>query len=163
MTQISLGICPVWSQSSLSTWRNIWSSTTHRAHCEESDQTGRIPRLIWVFPGHKDHFVSFVMRRLKCKGEYPAMCQCPVWNLCCSPGQREPYTFNIQTLATTISKYLSFSHDIGSIKSNEMHFRDKWATTWQNQENECAPSEDSDQPGHPSSLTRVFAEHLMGS
>ena len=25
----------------------------------------------------------------------------------------------------------------------------KWATTWQNQQNECAPSEDSDQPGHP--------------
>ena len=24
-----------------------------------------------------------------------------------------------------------------------------WATTWQNQQNECAPSEDSDQPGHP--------------
>ena len=28
---------------------------------------------------------------------------------------------------------------------------DKWATTWQNQQNECAPSEDSDQPGHPHS------------
>ena len=24
-----------------------------------------------------------------------------------------------------------------------------WATTWQNQQNECAPSEVSDQPGHP--------------
>ena len=23
----------------------------------------------------------------------------------------------------------------------------KWATTWQNQQNECVPSEDSDQPG----------------
>ena len=33
----------------------------------------------------------------------------------------------------------------------------KWATTWQNQQNECASSEDSDQPGHPSSLIRVFA------
>ena len=28
--------------------------------------------------------------------------------------------------------------------------------TWQNQQNECAPSEDSDQPGHPPSLIRVF-------
>ena len=28
----------------------------------------------------------------------------------------------------------------------------KWATTWQNQQNECAPSEDSDQPGHTPSL-----------
>ena len=32
-----------------------------------------------------------------------------------------------------------------------------WATTWQNQQNECAPSEDSDQPGHPPSLIGVFA------
>ena len=32
-----------------------------------------------------------------------------------------------------------------------------WAMTWQNQQNKCAPSEDSHQPGHPSSLIRVFA------
>ena len=31
-----------------------------------------------------------------------------------------------------------------------------WAATWQNKQNECAPSEDSDQPEHPSSLTSVF-------
>ena len=34
---------------------------------------------------------------------------------------------------------------------------DKWAATWQNQQSECAPSKDSDQPGHPPSLIRVFA------
>ena len=38
-----------------------------------------------------------------------------------------------------------------------------WATTWQNQQCECAPSEDSDQPGHPPSLIRVFAVRSMGS
>ena len=27
-----------------------------------------------------------------------------------------------------------------------------WATTWQNQQSDCAPSEDPDQPGHPPSL-----------
>ena len=32
-----------------------------------------------------------------------------------------------------------------------------WATTWQNQQSDCAPNEDSDQPGHPPSLIRVFA------
>ena len=31
---------------------------------------------------------------------------------------------------------------------------------WQNQQNDCAPSEDSDQPGHPPSLIRVFAVHM---
>ena len=35
-----------------------------------------------------------------------------------------------------------------------------WATSWQNQQNDCAPSEDSDQPGHPPSLTRVFAVRM---
>ena len=38
-----------------------------------------------------------------------------------------------------------------------------WATTWQNQQSECVPSEDSDQPGHPPSLIRVFAVRWMGS
>ena len=32
-----------------------------------------------------------------------------------------------------------------------------WAASWQNQQSECAPSEDSDQPGHPPSLIRVCA------
>ena len=32
--------------------------------------------------------------------------------------------------------------------------------TWQNKQNECAPSEDSDQPGHLPSLIRVFAVRM---
>ena len=51
-------------QSSLSTWRNIASSPTNWAHCEDSDQTVRMSRLIWVFAGRKGHFVGFVMRWL---------------------------------------------------------------------------------------------------
>ena len=39
-------------------------------------------------------------------------------------------------------------------------FEIKWAATWQNQQSDCAPSEDSDQPGHPPSLLRVFAVRL---
>ena len=35
-----------------------------------------------------------------------------------------------------------------------------WAATWQNQQNECAPCEDSDQPGIPPSLIRVFAVRM---
>ena len=38
-----------------------------------------------------------------------------------------------------------------------------WAATWQNQQCGCAPSEDSDQPGHPPSLISVFAVCLMGN
>ena len=36
----------------------------------------------------------------------------------------------------------------------------KWAATWQNQQSEWAPSEDSEHPGHPSSLIRVFAVRM---
>ena len=36
----------------------------------------------------------------------------------------------------------------------------KWAASWQNQQNECTPSEDSDQPGHPPSPIRVFAVRM---
>ena len=59
-----LGIRPVWSESSLSAWRKHGSLATHWVHREDSDQTGRMPRLIWVFTGRTCHFVGFVMRRL---------------------------------------------------------------------------------------------------
>ena len=35
----------------LSTWRNNGFSATHWAHSENSDQTGWMPRLIWLFAG----------------------------------------------------------------------------------------------------------------
>ena len=67
-TQISLGICSVWSESSLATWRNLGSLATYWAHRKDSDQTvrkprliwetGRMPRLIWVFSGRTCHWVS---------------------------------------------------------------------------------------------------------
>ena len=38
-------------QSSLSTWM-LGSLATHWAHTEDSNQTGRMPRLVWVFVGH---------------------------------------------------------------------------------------------------------------
>ena len=45
-----LGICPVWSESSLCAQ---WVAKDPRLHAdsEDSDQTGRMPRLIWVFAG----------------------------------------------------------------------------------------------------------------
>ena len=60
-TQISLGICPVWSEYSLSAWRKLGSLATHWAHSEDSDQTGRMPRLILVRWVHTP-LVGFVIR-----------------------------------------------------------------------------------------------------
>ena len=63
-TQINLGIRPVWSESSLSTWGKLKSLAIIRVHGEASDRTGWMSRLIWVFAGCKGQFVGFVMRRL---------------------------------------------------------------------------------------------------
>ena len=59
LTEISLGIRPVWSESSLSASRKLWSLATQWAQSEDSDQTGRMPRLIWVFAGRTCHFIGF--------------------------------------------------------------------------------------------------------
>ena len=62
-TQISLGIRPVWPESLLCTqWVAKDPSFLH-VDSEDSDQTGRMPRLIWVFAGRTYRFVGFVMRR----------------------------------------------------------------------------------------------------
>ena len=62
-TQISLGIRPVWSESSLSAWRKLGSLATRWAHSEDSDQPGRSLR--WAH----SHFVGFVTRQLKDSGK----------------------------------------------------------------------------------------------
>ena len=67
-TQISLDIRPIWSESSLCA---KWVATCKdpvflHADSEDSDQTGRMPRLIWVFTVRTFYFVGFVIRRLIC-------------------------------------------------------------------------------------------------
>ena len=61
-TQISLGICPVRSESSLcAQWVANDQSLFLHADSGDSDQTRRMPRLIRVFAGRTCHFVGFVM------------------------------------------------------------------------------------------------------
>ena len=54
--------------SSLSTWRKLGSWATHWAHSEDSDQTGRMPRLIWVFAGR-----TLILLILSCRGSFKQM------------------------------------------------------------------------------------------
>ena len=53
-----------------------------------------------------------------------------------------------------------FTLPLGPTYFTPERWKNVWAATWQNQQNECAQSEDSDQPGHPPSLNRVFAVHM---
>ena len=58
-------IRPVWSESSLSAQCVAKDPCFLRANSENSYQTWRMPRLIWVLAGRTCHFVGFVMRWIK--------------------------------------------------------------------------------------------------
>ena len=62
-TQISLDICPVWSESSLCTYSVAKDPSFLHACSEDSDQTERMPRLIWVFAG-----CTLTLLVLSCRG-----------------------------------------------------------------------------------------------
>ena len=51
--------CLIWSESSQCAQWVAEDPMFLHADSEDSDQTGRMPRLIWVFTGRKGHFVGF--------------------------------------------------------------------------------------------------------
>ena len=134
-TQINLGIHPVWSESSLCAQ---WVAKDRRflhADSKNFDQTGWMARLIWVYTlgAHSLCWFCHVTAHL-------VVSHFTVWK-----------PIIIQLLCFDISKSSSLILELLPEQ------RIKGAATWQNQQNECAPSKDSDQPGHPPSLIRVFA------
>ena len=58
-----MSVRPVWSESSLPAWRNLGSLATHWVQSEDSDQTGRMPSLIWVSAGR-----TLILFVLSCRG-----------------------------------------------------------------------------------------------
>ena len=68
ITKWQNGIRPVWSESSLTAWRTLGSLATHWVHSEDSDQTGRMSRLVWVFAGR-----TLILLVLSCRGSYNTM------------------------------------------------------------------------------------------
>ena len=128
-TQIRLGICRVWSASSLSPWRNLGFSFTQWVHSEDWSDCADVQAdqsLHWV---HRSfcwfcHAAAHLLQR-----------QNEDWKACMLRNQE-----NLRHFECLI-----------------------WAALWQNQQNDCAPSEDSDQLGHPPSLIRVFPVRSVGS
>ena len=63
-TRISLGIHPVWSESSLSAWRNLGSLATHWVQAKTLIRLGGHPGWFESSLG-SSHFVGFIMRWLE--------------------------------------------------------------------------------------------------
>ena len=80
---------PVWSGSSPSAWRKLGSLATHWAHSQDSDHTGQMPRLIWVFAGH-----TVTLLVLSCPGSYVT------------------YLSGLASFMHSISYYVSTGHSI---------------------------------------------------
>ena len=64
-TKISLGILPVWSESSLCAQWVAKDPRFLHADREDSDRTGRMPRPMWVFAGP-----TLILLVLSCRGSY---------------------------------------------------------------------------------------------
>ena len=70
---------------------------------------------------------------------------------------------NIFKYDSSVSHFSVERVTIGHIYSLAMNVMSIWASSWQNQQSDCAPSEDSVQPGHPPILIRVFVVCSMSS
>ena len=103
------------------------------ANSESSGETAQMRRLAWAFAGHICDKYYNLMSRLN-------------------------YCFRIDRLII----YLIFCENCSGQykKTKAIYTVHIWSATWQNQQNKCAPSEDSDQPGHPPSLISVFAVRM---
>ena len=123
-SQISLGIRPVWSESSLSARRKLGSLATHWAHSEDSDQFGRMPRLIWVFARR-----TLTLLVLSCRGSY---------------AQSDNNASAAQQTFFPRPGNGLMRQGVDSCQFT-LNYMSRLTTK---QQNDCAPSEDSDQPVH---------------
>ena len=125
-TQISLGIRPVWSESSLFAWRKFESLATHWVHSEDSDQTGRMPRLIWVFAGRTlillvlsqggSNIVVFQISQNKSKKIWA----CPRQNDLCTQRRLRSAWASAQSDQSSLSAWRS----IGYLATHRVHSKD---------------------------------------
>ena len=89
-TPISLGICPVWSESSLSTWRKLGSLATHWVQSKNSDQAN-----LSLCRAHS-HSVGFVMSGLIIV---------LIWFKCCWKGYKPPIHPSTQNKADMLCNF----------------------------------------------------------
>ena len=106
-TQISLGIHPVWSESLLCTYWVAKDPKFPHFDSRDSDQTGRIPRLIWVFTGRTGHFLCPATRKWRGIMLYPPKFWVSVRPSVCL-SVRPSVRANIRGLGASLSMIMRF-------------------------------------------------------
>ena len=137
---------------------------------EDSEQTGQMPRLIWVFAGCTGHFDGFVMRQLKSFFQHPQLYAIWTWlptrYAVCQPLLLYTSEEHGTSLVTLYSRVENYQPTVIVIKNTEdevcgklthMSRRTTKLTKWHVPIEDSGQSEDSDQTVHPPSLIRVFA------
>ena len=152
---------PVWSESSLCTWRNIMPLTT------PIERTAKTLIRLGACLGWSESAQADPSRRFA---------HMPFCMFCHEMAQLLMRLFEIFSHAEVFRSAVSYpSSDVLTMdKDNKekikgipcnhyqhLVFWDKiWAVSWQNQQSECAPSKDSDQPGHPPKLSSCRQRRL---
>ena len=131
-TQIRLGIRPGWSESSLFAQLVVKDPSFLHVDSEDWSDWADAQAVLSLHWAHS-HIVSFVMSQL-------------IW---CSS---IPLKFVLITAKSLISLLALTTKPTTEVLRNISTSHKTWAATWQNQQNEYAPSEDSDQP-HEESLS----------
>ena len=104
-----------------------------------------MPRLIWVLAGLTYYFVGFVMRWLNSDVLLIVL-----------KGRAQNFLIGKSHSVVKIwSPIIKFT-----LKTANLQSQNDWAALWQKQQCGCAPSEDSDQPGHLPSLIRIFTVRM---
>ena len=148
-TLIRLGGCPGWSESSLGAHSFCW-------FCHVAAHMFLVHLFVYLVCVTFCVFSLPLGMRLRNCGS--------IWtshSTFCYESSGKEVNFNIHVKVEIKDHlltrgYLMYLYIIEKIWSHH----NMWAATWQNQQSDCAPSEDSDQPGHPPSLIRVFAVRM---
>ena len=161
------------SLSSLSAWRKLGSLATHWANGKDSDQAGRMPRLIWVFARCTCNFVGFVTRRLIYSVQAGIMSRQALYRVTTTE-----FLWSVPLYRTYVVTFLFFKR-LGFkgpkvvvlvvfnfcmvLWCHRALSRIVWFEPRHDKTSKmtCAPSEDSDQPAHPPSLIRIFAVRFL--
>ena len=116
-TQISLGIRPVWSESSLCAHWVAKDPRFLHADSEDSDQSGRMSRLIWVFAGR-----TLTLLVLSCRGSYIVKWKLKNWRIIhhISCWNLWNFFFFIWPIGNNTYTLMSLSPIIKSSYANEM-------------------------------------------